>query len=152
MVWVNSTMPHSYNQIWIHAVWATKYRKPLIDSKIERRVFEFMRKQFEELGCPVRIINGMPDHVHCLFLQNPKKTIAETIKQIKGSTSHFINQEKMTEERFSWQVGYACFSVSTSGMDKVFHYIKNQKKHHATKTFQEEYDAFLKIHGLNENG
>jgi len=79
-------MPHSYNQIWLHAIWATKYRQPLIDSKIEKAIFDFMRKQFEELGCPVRIINGMPDHVHCLFLQNPKKSVAETIKQIKGLT------------------------------------------------------------------
>ena len=145
-------MPHSYNQIWIHAIWATKKRQPLITSKIEKTVFDFMRKQFEESGCPVRIINGIPDHVHCLFLQNPKTSVAETIKQIKGSTSHFINQNGLTEERFSWQTGYACFSVSQSGMEKVFEYIKNQKKHHAKKTFQEEYDAFLKIHDMNENG
>ena len=145
-------MPHSYNQIWIHAIWATKNRQPLIGSKIEKTVFDFMRKQFEELGCPVRIINGMPDHVHCLFLQNPQKTVTETIKQIKGSTSHFVNQNSLTEERFSWQTGYACFSVSQSVVEKTFRYIQNQKPHHAKKTFQEEYDAFLKLYGLNENG
>ena len=111
-----------------------------------------MRKEFEELGCPVRIINGMPDHVHCLFLQNPKKSIAEIIKQVKGSTSHFINQNELMEERFSWQTGYACFSVSQSVVDRTFKYIQNQKKHHAKKTFQEEYDAFLELHGLNKNG
>lgn len=145
-------MPHSYHQIWIHAIWATKLRQPLITSKIEKVVFDFMRKEFEELGCPVRIINGMPDHVHCLFLQNPQKSVAEVIKQIKGSTSHFINQNELTEERFAWQTGYSCFSVSQSVVDKTFHYIRNQKQHHRTKTFQEEYDAFLALDGLNKNG
>ncbi len=115
-------------------------------------VFDLMRKQFEELGSPVRIINGMPDHVHCLFLQNPKKSIAETIKQVKGATSHFINQNELMSERFSWQTGYACFSVSQSVVEKTFAYIRNQKKHHAQKAFQDEYDAFLKIHKMNENG
>ncbi|MBI1289291.1 MAG: IS200/IS605 family transposase [Flavobacteriales bacterium] len=143
---------HSYNQIWIHAIWATKDRQPFVTSRIEKAVFNFMRKQFEESGCPVRIINGMPDHVHCLFLLNPKKSVAEVIKQIKGSTSHFINQSNFIEERFSWQTGYACFSVSESVVDKTFRYIRNQKQHHAKKTFQEEYNAFLDLYGLNKNG
>lgn len=145
-------MSHSYYQIWIHAIWATKERQPLISPKIEKTVYDFMRKEFEESGCPVRIINGMPDHVHCLFLQNPKKSIAEIIKQIKGSTSHFINQSEMTAERFSWQTGYACFSVSQSMVDRTFKYIRNQRQHHAKKTFQEEYDAFLELYGLSKNG
>jgi REP element-mobilizing transposase RayT len=143
---------HSYNQIWIHAIWSTKDRQPLIEPKIEKVLFGFMRKEFEELGCPVRIINGMPDHVHCLFLLSPKKSVAEVIKQIKGSASHFINQSCFTEERFSWQTGYACFSVSQSIVDKTFRYIQNQKQHHAKKTFQQEYDGFLELYGLNHNG
>ena len=88
-------MPHSFNKIWIHAVWATKERTPLISYKIEKHVYDFMRKQFIESGCPVRIINGMPDHVHCLFLLNPQKAITEIIKQVKGSTSHFINEQDL---------------------------------------------------------
>jgi REP element-mobilizing transposase RayT len=143
---------HSYNQIWIHAIWSTKDRQPLITPQIEKVLFGLMRKEFEEMGCPVRIINGMPDHVHCLFLLSPKKSVSEIIKQIKGSTSHFINQSSFTEERFSWQTGYACFSVSQSVVDKTFIYIQNQKKHHAKKTFQQEYDGFLELYGLNKNG
>ena len=127
---------HSYNQIWIHAIWSTKDRQPLITSKIEKVLFGFLRKELEELDCPVRIINGMPDHVHCLFLLSPKKSVADIIKQLKGSSSHFINQSSLTEERFSWQTGYACFSVSRSVVEKTFKYIQNQKKHHAKKTFQ----------------
>ncbi len=94
---------------------------------------------------PVRIINGMPDHIHCLFLLNPQKSIAEVIKQIKGSSSHFINQNNLISEKFAWQTGYAAYSVSESVVDKVFQYIKNQKHHHTKKTFQEEYNEFIDL-------
>ena len=94
-------MPHSFNKIWIHAIWATKERVPLIVPEIEQQVYNFMRSQFVESGCPVRIINGMPDHVHCLFLLNPQKAIADIVKQVKGSTSHFINEQDLLKEKFA---------------------------------------------------
>jgi putative transposase len=96
-----------------------------------------------EQGCPVRVINGMPDHVHCLFLLSPQKSIAEVIKQIKGSCSHYVNQNNLIADKFAWQTGYAAYSVSESVVDKVFQYIENQKQHHIKKTFQKEYDEFI---------
>jgi REP element-mobilizing transposase RayT len=141
-------MPHSFIKIWIHAIWATKERLPLIKQNVETQVFDQMRKQFVESGCPVRIINGMPDHVHCLFLLNPQKSIAEVIKQVKGSTSHWVNEQNIIAEKFAWQTGYAAYSVSESQLEKVFQYIKNQKAHHAKTTLQMEYDEFIKLHGL----
>jgi REP element-mobilizing transposase RayT len=107
-----------------------------------------MRQQFRDLGCPVRIINGMPDHVHCLFLLNPQKTITDVMKQIKGSTSHFINKNQLIPERFSWQDGFAAFSVSESIKERVFHYIENQKQHHAKQSSMIEFEQFLKLYGL----
>ncbi|MBX6361527.1 MAG: IS200/IS605 family transposase [Acidobacterium ailaaui] len=141
-------MSHSYNKIWIHAVWSTKERLPLIKAEVENQIFTFVSNQFKEIGCPVRIINGMPDHIHCLFLMNPQKTIAEIIKQIKGSSSHFINEKNIMPEKFAWQTGYAAFSVSESAVEKVFDYIKNQKQHHQKRTFQKELEEFLKLHHI----
>ena len=139
-------MSHSYNKIWIHAVWSTKERQPLMKAEVESQIFSFVSNQLKEIGCPVRIINGMPDHIHCLFLLNPQKSIAEIIKQIKGSSSHFVNQQNVLKEKFAWQTGYAAFSVSESVMDKVFKYIENQKQHHQKRTFQSEYEEFLQLH------
>ena len=141
-------MPHSFNKIWIHAIWSTKERYPLIQPAIEEKIYEYMRVQFIELDCPARVINGMPDHIHCLFLLNPSKAITEIIKQVKGSTSHWINQQNLIKEKFSWQTGYAAYSVSESVLDKVFQYIVNQKHHHQKTTFTKEYDEFIKLHGL----
>jgi len=141
-------MSHSFNKIWIHAIWATKERIPLIDQNIEQKVFQFITEQLCELGCPVRIINGMPDHIHCLFLLNPQKSISEVIKQIKGSSSHYINQNNLIADKFAWQTGYAAYSISESVVEKVFNYIKNQKSHHQKKSFHQEYEEFLQLYGL----
>lgn len=143
-------MPHSYNKIWIHAIWATKNRMPFIQPAIEQQVYRFISNQLREQGCPVRIINGMPDHIHCLFLLTPNKSIADVIKQIKGSSSHYINHNDLIPDKFSWQTGYASFSVSESVVDKVYRYIKNQKLHHLKKTFQVEHDEFMRLHGLSD--
>jgi len=110
-----------------------------------------MSEQLRDQGCPVRIINGMPDHVHCLFLLSPQKSIAEVVKQIKGSSSHFVNQANLIPDKFAWQTGYAAYSVSESMVQKVFQYVKNQKQHHQKQTFQQEYDDFKKLYGV-ENG
>ncbi len=63
-----------------------KERMPLIHPNIEQNVYQFISEQLREQGCPVRIINGMSDHIQCLFLLSPQKSIAEVIKQIKGSS------------------------------------------------------------------
>ncbi|WP_300672791.1 IS200/IS605 family transposase [Soonwooa sp.] len=141
-------MSHSFNKIWIHAIWSTKERAHLINSNIEYQIHQYLKSELENMGCKVSIINGMPDHIHCLFLLNRQKSIAEVIKQVKGTSSHFINQNNITEDKFSWQTGYAAYSVSESVMQKVYHYIKNQKVHHAQKSFNQEFDEFLKLNGL----
>lgn len=143
-------MPHSYNKIWIHAIWSTKDRQRLISPSVEEKIYQYLNQQLQELGCPVRITDGMPDHVHSLFLLNPQRSIAEVMKQIKGSSSHFINQNNLIPIKFAWQSGYAAFSVSESTLEKVYIYIQNQKKHHQRKSFQEEYQEFLTLYGLEK--
>lgn len=143
-------MPHSFNKLWIHAIWATKNRMPLVQTSIEKQVHKYLKDELVEQGCPVRIVNGMPDHIHCLFLLNPKKSINEVIKQIKGSSSYYINQNDLISDKFGWETGYAAYSVSESTVGKVYQYIKNQKRHHRKNSFQEEYDKFLELNGFEE--
>ncbi|MEI9944695.1 MAG: IS200/IS605 family transposase [Chitinophagaceae bacterium] len=141
-------MSHSLTKIWIHTIWATKERYPLIQPSIEKKVHNYMATEFLEVGAPARIINGMPDHIHCLFLLNSQKSLSEIIKQVKGGTAYWINEQNLIKEKFSWQTGYAAYSVSESAAEKVFLYILNQKKHHSKTIFTKEYDEFIKIHGL----
>ncbi len=145
-------MPHSFVKIWIHAIWATKERQSLIKPSVESLIHEYMRSQFIELGCPARIINGTPDHVHCLFQLSREKTIADVIKQVKGSSSHYVNEQNLVVEKFVWQTGYAAYSVCESQLEKIFQYIKNQKAHHSKKSFNDEYNEYLKLYGFEEQG
>ncbi len=141
-------MSHSYNKIWLHLIFSTKDWAPIINTNVESQVYNHIIEQLVEMSCPVRIINGMPNHVHLLFLQNPKIAVTDIIKQIKGNTAHWVNQQNLINEKFAWQVGYAAYSVSESQLNKVFLYIRNQKEHHKRKTFQQEYEEFIKAHGL----
>ncbi|MEO5563237.1 MAG: IS200/IS605 family transposase [Chitinophagaceae bacterium] len=144
-------MPHSFVKCWVHALWATKNRQPLIKTAIEDSVYNKMKEELIKSGCFVQIINGMPDHVHCLFSANPQLSVSDTIEQLKGSSSHWFNQQDLITEKFAWQTGYAAYSVSQSQLEKVFNYIKNQKVHHQQKTWQQELDELNELHGLNRN-
>lgn len=84
-------MSHSIYIIWIDAICVTKERRRLILPSLGTAIYSNMSVQFRELCCPVRVINGMHDHVHSIFLLNPQKTISELIKQVKENSSHFIN-------------------------------------------------------------
>ena len=141
-------MSHSYNKIWIHAIYGTKDRQPLIDASIEQKVYEQKKIELNSIGCPVRIINGMPDHVHLLFQQNPKMAIIDILKQVKGGSSYWLNNQNLIEQKFGWQTGYAAYSVSESQLDVIHNYILNQKEHHKKRTFTQEYERFIELHGL----
>ncbi len=146
-------MPHSFNKIRIHAIWSTKERQPLIGANVEKQIHDLIRKELIDIGCIVRIVNGMPDHVHVLFSLNPQKSIAEVIKQIKGSSSHSINDQNLISQKFTWQTGYAAYSLSESSLERVYQYIYIQKQHHQKQTFLQEYDEFIALHGAEiQNG
>ncbi len=74
---------HSFTKLWVHAIWSTKNREELIDDSIERKLYNYIHDELISLGCPVRIINGMPDHVHVLFLLNPKKLYQIYLSKLK---------------------------------------------------------------------
>ena len=143
-------MTNSHAKIWIHAVWTTKNRKPLIHPRMERRLYEFIGVELKRLGCNLSIVNGVPDHIHCLFCMPPDLSVNEIIKHIKGSSSHFINHNDLIPDKFVWQNGYGAFTVSQSGVDAVHKYIYFQKKHHEKRSYGAEFEELLALHGLEK--
>jgi REP element-mobilizing transposase RayT len=142
-------MSHSFTNIWIHAICGTKYREPIILPEFEERIHSHIKSELKKIECPARIVNGTEDHVHALYKQNPKISIIDVIKQIKGNTSHWINEIDSYKLKFAWQTGYGAFSVSESQIAIVEAYIINQKEHHKKQSFKEEYEFFLKMHGFD---
>ena len=142
-------MSHSLIKIWIHGVFSTKDRTSLINNNLETELYEHIKKKLEEdLDCKVRAINGTEDHIHLLFLLSPNFSVGDIFKNIKGESSHWINQSDFTSTKFAWQIGYGAFSVSESMVKDVELYIKNQKVHHKKITYEKEVELFIKKYGL----
>ena len=144
-------MSHSLTRIWIHAVFSTKDRQPLLKDKMRASLLAHIQEELEDQGCGVRIINGTNDHIHVLFLLSKEHSIAQIMKSIKGESSHWINGGDLIPQKFAWQVGYGGFSVSESIVNKVEKYIRDQQEHHRTMTFAEEYQKLLTNHNLAIN-
>jgi REP element-mobilizing transposase RayT len=133
-------MTHSLCRIWIHGVWSTKYLLPLVKPEIEKEIHSYLYKQFYEMRCPARIINGIENHIHSLFLLSPSIAVSDLMKQVKGSSSRWIDKEKLSDDKFAWQIGYGAFSVSESDVPRIIRYIENQKEHHKRISFSDEND------------
>ena len=88
------------------------------------------------------------EHVHALIDLPTSKSIEEAVQLLKGSSSHWINQNRLLRGRFSWRRGYGAFSVSHSHVNQVAAYIASQEAHHRKKPFSEEFELFVKKYGL----
>ncbi|MFN8374106.1 MAG: IS200/IS605 family transposase [Anaerolineae bacterium] len=126
--------------MWIclyHAVWATKFRQPLITPEIERILFPLVISKSTTLGGQVFAVNAMPDHIHIAASIPPKIACARWVKNIKGAASFEINKLfPNLELHFQWQGGYSLHTFGAKNMQFVVGYIENQKSHHAANTIQ----------------
>ena len=136
--------PGTFTQLYVQLVFAVRNREAALNRNIRKRVFEYMSGIVTEMNHKSIIINGVSDHVHVFIGLNPSKSISDTIHDIKRSTTLFINKEKLSIGKFSWQEGYGGFTYSRSQLDDVYKYILNQEKHHEKITFKQEYIKFLK--------
>ncbi len=137
-------MANTYHQVYLQIVFAVKYRAAVLDKAWRSRVFGVMGNLINETNCKTIIVNGVEDHVHCFVGLRPAVSISELMKIVKAKSSKYINDHKLTPERFEWQEGFGVFSYHQSLVDTVFNYIKNQEPHHAVQTFNMEYLGLLK--------
>lgn len=141
-------MLHSYTKIIVHFIWATKNRQKLLSKEIRAVVQAHIANCAKENNILLDSISVQTDHVHALIYLLSTQQVDQITKLIKGETSHWINENNMIPQKFSWQRGYGAFSVSPSHADIIRNYIKNQDEHHRRKTFHEEYNAILKKYGF----
>lgn len=128
-----------YLNVWIHAVWSTAYRLPLLTKNIRGRVFEHIKSNGYQKGIRIDRINGYLDHVHVLFILPGNLSIAKAIQLMKGESSYWINKNQLTREKFKWQDEYYAATVGEPDLFKVQEYIDGQELHHRNLTFSEEY-------------
>lgn len=140
-------MPQSLSQIYLHLVFSTKDRQPLIGTEVQPRLHAYLAGTLNAIHCPAIQVGGMPDHVHLLFRLSRTVTVADVVKASKVESSKWM-KENTSQPQFAWQAGYGVFSVSASQVDTVTHYIANQAEHHQARTFQDEFRKFLENHQI----
>ena len=116
--------------LFVHFVWATWDRLPLIDPALERRLYRILADQAQDQGGKVLALKGMPDHVHLVVKMQATVTIADFVKQIKGASSRFVNDVVRPEVVFKWQGNYGAFTVSRWDLERIIGYVEGQKEHH----------------------
>lgn len=141
-------MASTFTNLNYHIVFATKYRKPNIPKGLQAELHKYTAGIIQaKKGRPLEI-NGTGDHVHILTGIPPTIAVADMVRDIKANSSKWMNERPDIIDRFAWQSGYSAFTVSRSQCDTVRKYIRNQETHHTKLSFEDEYLALLKRHGI----
>ncbi len=138
-------MAHSYVCVYVHIVFSTKDRRPLIPDDKHRLLCKYLAGIAKNYGMKALATGGMPDHLHILLSLAPEISVSKAVNVLKSNSSKLMKGES---RQFAWQEGYAAFSVSTSALNEVIDYINRQEEHHKRRDFAQEYLALLKKHGM----
>jgi putative transposase len=120
----------------------------MLDKRAAARASVNLTEYFRGKGIYMKINYFNPDHTHALIDLPTNLTIEQVIQFLKGSSSHWINQNHLVKGRFAWGRGYGAFSVSQSDVSNVANYIAKQEDHHRTRSFAQEFEIFVKRYGL----
>jgi len=137
-------MGQSLVKNYIHIIYSTKNRQPFIQQEYEIELYKYLGGVCKAHDCAPIQVGGHLDHVHILCLLSKRMTIADLLEEVKTDSSKWMKKRAAELKNFYWQDGYGAFSVNPREVDMVTEYIQNQREHHSTKTFKDEYLAFLK--------
>jgi len=137
----------SWIRIWVHLVFSTLNRDPLITKELKERLFTHIRDNALKKDIWLDRTGGGCEHVHCLISLKGEQTISKVAQLIKGESSLWLNKNYFSHSKFNWQDDYWAVSVSESHVEQVRSYIENQEDHHKNRTFKEEVDEFMSKYG-----
>jgi putative transposase len=123
-------MPTSRVDVFIHLIWATWDRQPILTDELAPRVQHVVAKKAQECGAEVLAIGGAADHLHLLVRLPPTMAVAELAKQLKGSSAYFVAHRIAPGSGFKWQGSYGAFSIGRRQLPHVCDYIARQREHH----------------------
>jgi putative transposase len=119
-------------RLYYHLVWATKNRESLINIEWEPKLYAYIIGKADSLKCIIHAADGTDNHIHLVASIPPTMSIAEFVKNIKGSSTRYLNQELLPDaNKFAWQAGYGVFSLGGQQLERAVKYVQNQKIHHA---------------------
>ena len=144
-------MANTYTQLYAQLIFSPEGRQNLIQERIKNDVYKYVSGIIKNKNQKLMAINGMPDHVHILIGFSPDIALSVLVRDIKSSTTNYINEQKFIAGKFSWQSGFGAFTYNKSQVMKVVSYIQRQEEHHKKKSFREEYLELLKKFEVGHN-
>ena len=137
-------MANTYTQIYIHIIFTVQGRQNIIKKENKQELHKYITGIIQNKNQKLIAINSMPDHVHLFIGMKPGIALSDLVRDIKNNSSTFINRKRWVKGKFNWQEGFGAFSYGHSQINAVVNYIQDQEKHHARRTFREEYLTMLK--------
>ena len=141
-------MAQALSKIYLHIIFHIKTTSPPIRLLDLERVHAYIGQLINKTGCINIYVGGVENHVHMLCLLSREETVSHLVEEVKRNSSRWIKTIDGWYRNFAWQGGYGAFSVSQSVVEKTLDYVKNQRRHHERRSFEEEYTAFLNLYGI----
>ncbi len=137
-------MPQSLAAVYVHLVFSTKDRAPLIGREIRSDLHAYLGGIAKNLGCQPLGIGGTEDHVHILTRLSKTVAIAGLVRDLKSNASSWA---KGHVPNFAWQAGYGAFSFGAGALATEQRYVANQEEHHKKESFKDELRRLLRESG-----
>ena len=121
---------HVVHNLRYHLIWCPKYRRKVLVDEIETRLKELLHEKASEIGIEIKVMEVMPDHVHCFVSANPTFAPHEIAGWLKGYTSFKLRKEfPALKSRLPtlWTRAYYIESVGHISEDTIRKYIEDQK-------------------------
>ncbi len=139
----------NFRQIFYQIVFSTKNRVPAITEKYETDLYKYIWGVIKNKKCVLYRINGMPDHLHIFSDLHPTVCLSDFVKDIKIASNLWMKDSGKFSDFEAWQSGYGAFTYSIREKEMIINYIRNQKEHHRTENFKEEFRRLLEENGID---
>jgi REP element-mobilizing transposase RayT len=138
----------SYTRLLYHTVFRTKYSKNTIPEAHEKELYAYIMGIIENKKSKLYRIGGTENHIHMLLDMHPTFALSDFMKELKEYSSKWLSKNPNFPDFEGWAVSFAGFTYNLSDKQTIVNYIKNQKEHHKTVSFETEYRQFLTDNGI----
>lgn len=138
------TMAQTLTKLFVHIVFSTRLRQPLITPEIEPELYAYIGGVCKSNGSVLTAAGGATDHIHLLVSMSKSITVSDLLLEIKRDSSSWIKRGRPSFAGFHWQDGYGAFTIGESQVGALRKYFAGQKEHHKRVSFQDEFRDLLR--------
>lgn len=138
----------SYTCLLYHIVFRTKHGKNTIPEQHEKELYAYMMGIINNKKSKLYRIGGTENHIHLLIDIHPTFAVSDFMKELKEYSSKWLAQNPNFPNFEGWAISFAGFTYNIDDKQRIINYIKNQREHHKTITFEEEYRKLLIENGI----